>query len=235
MKMNSSGKTISTLCVGILMGTLLTAGGAQAAEEYLKAFPSTHMVYLDGQKIDLGAYVINGSNYVRLRDVGEVMNFNVYWDSGTGTVQIDSGTPYSGLSPAEDTDLDAVRQEIVRMVNEVRRENGVQELEVNDALMAAAQERAETMYTYHRAEEDCAAVRAHGYPHGFGANITAFTGTATADVAQKAVANWVNSPGHFQTMIDPDCDTIGVGIAEDQYKSVCYLFVGNPKSYNLYG
>ncbi len=137
-------------------------------------------------------------------------------------------------APAPVTELDKVRQEIIRLVNEVRRENGVSELTVNDALMDAAQEQTETLYTYHRMKEECEAALAHGYPYGFGANITAFTGTATADAARKAVNNWVESPGHFQTMIDPDCDTIGVGFAEDQYKTVCYLFVGNPQSHNPY-
>lgn len=152
------------------------------------------------------------------------------------TLTVGNPTPTSSQtaakSPSPTAELDEVRQEIVRLVNEVRRENGVSELTINDSLMAAAQERAETMYTYHRTKEDCEAAVAHGYPYGFGANITAFTGTATA--ARKAVTNWVESPGHFQTMIDPDCDTIGVGFAEDQSKTVCYLFVGNPKSVNPY-
>lgn len=154
------------------------------------------------------------------------------------TLTVGDPTPSSSQTTAEApvpvTELDEVRQEIVRLVNEVRRENGVPELTVNDALMNAAQEQAETLYTYHRMKEECEAALAHGYPYGFGANITAFTGTATADAARKAVNNWVESPGHFQTMIDPDCDTIGVGFAEDQYKTVCYLFVGNPQSHNPY-
>lgn len=228
-------KTAITLLVGVILGATLVSGFfASAAESFLKAYPSTHTIYLDGQEIELEAYVINGSNYVKLRDVGQAVGFNVYWDDTTGTVQLDSGTPYTGQPPATATEVDAARLEIVRLVNQVRRENGVPELTVNESLMAAAQERAETMYTSHHTKEDCEAVIAHGYPYGFGANITAFTGTATSDTAQRAVTNWVNSQGHFQTMIDPNCDTIGVGIAEDPYKTVCYLFVGNPKAHNPY-
>lgn len=227
---------IFTFIAGLLCGIVLlgTGTGARAVEAFLKAYPSTHTIYLDGQEIKLEAYVINGSNYVKLRDVGEAVGFNVYWDDTTGTVRLDSDTPYTGQPPVAATELDAARQEIVRLVNQVRKENGVLELTINESLMAAAQERAETMYTSHHTKEDCEAVIAHGYPYGFGANITAFTGTATSDTAQRAVTNWVNSQGHFQTMIDPNCDTIGVGIAEDQYKTVCYLFVGNPKAHNPY-
>lgn len=226
-------RNVLTLCAGIVIGILLVGGaGAQAIEEYLRAYPSNHTMYLDGQQVELEAYVINGSNYVRLRDVGEAVGFNVYWDDATGTVQIDSTAPYTGQPPADTIELDAVRQEIVRLVNQVRRENGVGYLTIDQRLMDAAQERAETLQTYHHTRAECETVIAHGYPYGFGANITAFT--SKVDVAQQAVTNWVNSSGHLQTMIAPSCDTIGVGVAQDQYKTVCYLFVGDPNSHNPY-
>lgn len=228
-------KTAFALLAGVILGVALAPGSVvEAAESFFKAYPSTHTIYLDGQEIELEAYVINGSNYVRLRDVGEAVGFNVYWDDTTGTVQIDSVAPYTGQPPVAATELDAARQEMIRLVNQIRREHGVRELTVNDALMATAQERAETLYTYHRTREECEAAIANGYPYGFGVNITAFTGTATTDAAQQAVTNWINSPGHLQTMLNPDCDAIGVGIAEDQYKTVCYLYVGDPKSHNPY-
>lgn len=83
------------------------------------------------------------------------------------TLTVGDPTPSSSQTTAEApvpvTELDKVRQEIVRLVNEVRRENGVSELTVNDALMNAAQEQAETLYTYHRMKEECEAALAHGY------------------------------------------------------------------------
>lgn len=33
------------------------------------------------------AYLIGGSNYVKLRDIGEAVGFNVYWDGGAQTSQ----------------------------------------------------------------------------------------------------------------------------------------------------
>ena len=42
------------------------------------------------------ADAINGNNYVKLRDIGEAVGFNVYWD---GAVQIDSDSPYTGAAP----------------------------------------------------------------------------------------------------------------------------------------
>ena len=127
-----------------------------------------------------------------------------------------------------------VRLELVRLVNEVRRENGVPELTVNEALMDAAQTISDKKYTWHHTREECEAALACGYPYGFGVNLTVFTGVATEDTAQHALDNWLNSPGHFETMIKPDCDSIGVGVTESGSVTYCYLFVGRPNTHNPY-
>jgi len=85
------------LLIGVLVGATLFGGNvAHAAAEYLKAYHSGQTIYLDGRKVELEAYSINGSNYVKLRDIGEAVGFNVYWD---GAVQIDSDAPYTGEAP----------------------------------------------------------------------------------------------------------------------------------------
>ncbi|MBQ3194128.1 MAG: hypothetical protein IJB17_02850 [Oscillospiraceae bacterium] len=74
----------------------MSGPAAHAAVEYLQALPSNQAIYLDGQQIQMEAYAINGNNYVKLRDIGEAVGFNVYWD---GAVQIDSDSPYTGAAP----------------------------------------------------------------------------------------------------------------------------------------
>ena len=110
------------------------------------------------------------------------------------------------------TDNLEIRQEMIRLINQTRKANGVSELPVNEALMNAAQACSNQRYTWHHAPEESKAAVDAGYPYGFGDNLTVFTGTA--DAAQRAVDNWINSPGHFETMIDPRCDCIGVGVAQ---------------------
>ena len=63
---------------------------------------------------------------------------------------------------------------------------------------------------------------------GFGSNLTVFTAGSASGIAQRAVSNWANSPGHLRTMLDPDCDSIGVGITVSGGRTYCYMFVGNP-------
>ena len=92
----SRKKNVLMVAAGILIGTMLAGPAANAAEEYFKAYQGGQNIYLDGQKVELEAYVINGNNYVKLRDIGEAVGFNVYWN---GAVQIDSDAPYTGAAP----------------------------------------------------------------------------------------------------------------------------------------
>ncbi len=252
MKNSLNRLTAALACAALIVGLTLPAQAAEtAAPIRVSSYKGNTLQVGDRSGLIIGGLVQTVTS--ASPEIVAVENVGGFWvavakSDGTAvltatgragetaslTLTVGNPAPSTDEAPAPVTELDEVRQEIIRLVNEVRRENGVSELTVNDALMDAAQEQAETLYTYHRMKEECEAALAHGYPYGFGANITAFTGTATADAARKAVNNWVESPGHFQTMIDPDCDTIGVGFAEDQYKTVCYLFVGNPQSHNPY-
>ena len=88
-------RNLLLVLVGILAGVMLTSE-AQAAIARLTATRSNCAVFIDGQRVELTAYMINDENYVRLRDIGAKVGFNVYWD---GTVQIESDKPYTGVAP----------------------------------------------------------------------------------------------------------------------------------------
>ena len=94
-------KTREALCMGmgILAGIVLSGPAAQAATTATTAELSTQPIYVDGEQVSMTAYAINGHNYVKLRDVGEAVGFNVYWDGSA--VQIESDQPYTGEPPAE--------------------------------------------------------------------------------------------------------------------------------------
>ena len=117
----------------------------------------------------------------------------------------------------------------------MRREHGLPELAVDQRLMTAAQELSGRKYTWHHNQEECEAVARAGYPYGFRSNLTVFTGAAASDIAQQAVENWVNSPGHLQAMLTPNADSLGVGVTVAQGVTYCCLFLGDPTTYNPYG
>ena len=83
--------------IGILAGITLCGPATQAATN-LTAKLSDQPIYVDGQQVSLTAYSIADNNYVKLRDIGEAVGFNVYWDGEA--VQIESGRPYTGEAPA---------------------------------------------------------------------------------------------------------------------------------------
>ena len=334
---------LNQFALGVLTGAVLF-GGATAAAASITAEPSWSTIYVDGQQVQMTAYNIQGNNYVKLRDVGKAVGFNVYFEGG---VQVDSNAPYTGEAPAKAqpqtqaqasqavpveairiscykdlplaagdgsglmiypsgveytvassdlsivtvekvsgfwkvnavspgtakitatapdgrtgtvevtvtgksqqeapsdarsenpaTDLSAnmdIRQEMIRLINQTRKANGVGELMVNEALMNAAQDTSSKMTTTHDFEAECRTAMAYGYPHGFGSCLTWFTGSkALENVAQTAVMNWTNSPGHFQTMTADRYDTIGVGVTIKDGRACCYLFAGNPNGHHPY-
>lgn len=127
-----------------------------------------------------------------------------------------------------------IRQEMIRLVNEVRRENSMPELVIDEALMNAAQDCSAQKFTAHHTEYECKTAMRYGYPYGFGDNLTVFTPISAASIAKGAVSNWVHSPGHFQAMIDEHCDCIGVGVTVVDGRAYCYMFAGDPGSHHPY-
>ncbi len=229
--MKHDKKAITAMVTGMAIGAALVSEAAAG----IIAEPTWQKIYVDGQQVSMTAYNIAGQNYVRLRDIGQQVGFNVYWENG---VQIDTDAPYTGVAPVQEVSsqptIMEIREEMIQHINEVRRKYGVQELTVNQALMDAAQECSSYLYTKHNNRVECETVAASGYPHGFGSNLTVFTVTDLERISEKAVANWENSPGHLATMIDPNCDTVGVGITMSNGRAFCYMFVGNPTAHNPY-
>ena len=224
-------RNITAMVTGMVIGAALVS----EATAGIVAEPTWQKIYVNGQQVSMTAYNIAGNNYVRLRDIGQQVGFNVYWENG---VQIDTGAPYTGIAPAQEvssrpTDME-IREEMIQRINEVRRKHGVPELAVDQSLMNAAQECSAYLYTKHNNRVECETVAASGYPHGFGSNLTGFTVMDPEKIPQKAVANWENSLGHLATMIDPNFDTVGVGITIANGRAFCYMFVGNPTAYNSY-
>ena len=68
----SRRKEIALVTAGILAGIAVSGPATQAAAG-LMANPSSQQFYVNGQHIPMQAYEINGSNYVKLRDVGQTV------------------------------------------------------------------------------------------------------------------------------------------------------------------
>lgn len=83
-----------SLLTGVLLGAALFGGRTVLASSGVMATPSPQTIYVDGQHVNMTAYNIDGSNYVKLRDVGKAVDFAVSYDAATKSVKIDSSAPY---------------------------------------------------------------------------------------------------------------------------------------------
>ncbi len=166
---------------------------------------------------------INGSNYVKLRDAGRQVGFNVYWDNG---VQVDTGAPYTGVAPTRDeqsvpaSDISSMRQEIVDRTNQLRQEAGLADLETDVMLTQAAQVRADEMaatgtYSHIRPDgSDRSTVSNCPYTaeniHRIADRRLAELGKGLAEVV---VDDWAASSGHLKNILNDGLSEIGVGLA----------------------
>ena len=224
-------KKILYLFIGLALGFALSSPAAQAVEGIL-AQRCTSPILLNGAPVEIEAYTINGHNYFKLRDIGKVVGFNVYWKSEDGTVQIETNRPYTGEAPAKvetdkpvsqpevtaPADVDAMKQDIVDRTNALRKENGIAALTANDKLMQAAQVRADEMAAN--------TVYSHTRPDGrkyntvtncpyMAENIQRVADWTITDctLAELLIADWSASTGHMKNMTNSQLSEIGIGLA----------------------
>lgn len=255
--MNNKKKCIATLVAAVLAIVLaVPAASAEAPAIRVSSYKGSTLEVGERSGLIIGPsdteYTVTSSNPETVA-VEQVLTFwvavakaegsveitasNSAGECGSMTLMVSSTTPIIPETPSDGdstslTDNLEIRQEMIQLINQTRKDNGVPELPVNEALMNAAQVCSNRRYTWHHSPEESKAAVDAGYPYGFGDNLTVFTGTA--DAAQRAVNNWINSPGHFQTMVDPRCDCIGVGVTQYDGITYCDMFVGIPNSVNFY-
>ena len=226
-----------------LTGLLVVGVTTTAYAAGIMAERSTHRVFVDGREVQMEAYRIKGNNYVKLRDMGEAVGFEVYWDSANGCVQVESGKPYTGEAPVKSTttksveqpaqtDVAVAKQNIIDRTNALRKENGIAALTTSDELMQAAQVRADEMaasgaYSHTRPDgrkyvtvTDCQYV---------GENIHCLEEWALKEksLPETVMWAWAASAGHLKNMTNSRYGSIGVGLAEgtDENGADCWYCV----------
>lgn len=96
--MKSKVKSTALLLSGVMIGASLIPA-VNAAGSFFHAQRTPHLIYVDGKQVQMETYAIDGHNYVKLRDIGQAVGFEVYWDGSAA--QIVSGQPYTGQPPAQ--------------------------------------------------------------------------------------------------------------------------------------
>ena len=73
-----------------------------------------------------------------------------------------------------------------------------------------------------------------GYPYGFGVNLLCLPALPRRTPPNTPWTTGSTPPAILETMMKPDCDSIGVGVTESGGVTYCYLFVGRPNTHNPY-
>ena len=75
----------------VAVGGEMMGKGAEAK----LAAPTSSKIFLDGEQTWFEAYIIEGNNYFKLRDIGRALDFGVDWDGDRDMITIDTGKGYT--------------------------------------------------------------------------------------------------------------------------------------------
>lgn len=99
--MKSKIKNAALILAGVMIGTSFSSPATNAAAEFFQAQRTPHPIYVDGKQVQMETYTIGGHNYVKFRDIGAAVGFEVYWDGSAA--QILSNQSYTGQPPTQTT------------------------------------------------------------------------------------------------------------------------------------
>ncbi len=115
---------------------------------------------------------------------------------------------------AKDISKGYIAEQMLKQVNEVRAKAGSPPLVLNYTMNDMASERAEeitTFFSHTRPDgTDCWTIGEEYGINFYGENIAAGNSTVEATMNQ-----WINSPGHYENMINPSFTELGVGYNKD--------------------
>ncbi len=84
--------------IGLSSGEAYTAVGGEMTGKGAgnkTPTPTASTIFVDGVETEFTAYNIEGNNYFKLRDIGEVFDFEIDWDGARNTIVIDTSKGYT--------------------------------------------------------------------------------------------------------------------------------------------
>ena len=118
-------KKISMLLAILMLITIIPTAFADGAKE-MKAVKSSQKITLDKEVVEVAAYNIAGSNYLKLRDVAAIMTgkkkqFNIDYNAERKLIVVETGKPYtkleSDLKPIKEASAKAILSEKAIILN----------------------------------------------------------------------------------------------------------------------
>ena len=179
------------------------------------ATSSTATILVNGQPENLRAYTINANNFFMLRDLGDVLGFDVDWD---GAVVI-STAPLDVVNYTVDNSENFERA-VFDLVNIEREAYGLPALVWHDGLALAArahsQDMASNNFMSHTGSNGSTFIsRLQGAGISmWGAAENVASGQRTPDAVMRA---WMGSPGHRGNILSLEHTHLGVGFDNNRW------------------
>ena len=182
---------------------------AQKDDLTITLFINENTMYVNDTPVELNTppIIYNDYTLVPLRAVSESAGAEVFWDGDTRTVYI---------ATDDESNSDDWGYEVLNLVNEERKKNGLKELKWDDKL-------AELSYSH------CADMIERNYfSHNTPDGETPFDRMKNAGISYRAAGeniaagqyspeevmnSWMNSDGHRANILNPNFEYLGVGVA----------------------
>ncbi|MEM9806126.1 MAG: CAP domain-containing protein, partial [Cyanobacteria bacterium P01_D01_bin.56] len=176
------------------------------------------------------SYTEMGLGYFELENDTGAVNYNRYWTQLFGSGDLTpASTPVSAIpaaTPASPVVLAAEQpttndnvfaEEVLRLTNEFRAENGRAPLTLNEELASTAQKHSQAMAEgdfFSHTGLNGSAPWDRAEDEGYTARAMAENIAAGQPTPEQVVQGWIDSPGHRQNMLNPSYTELGVGYFE---------------------
>ncbi len=236
--------------INLISGKSYTPVGgelSQSSSDVREVSRTNATIYIDGSPIALTTYNIGGNNYFMLRDIANLFDFSVVWDSVASNILIDTDRSYTfeqGLSSSQLLNYieeyycciintvqsqshnsaiskeDAYETEVLRLLNKERIALGLVPLKTTAEHQNAAQVRA----------DEAAISLSHTRPNGTSFS-TAFDEAGIESTyrgenlgsgyktPERFVDGLMDSDAHRENILNPDYRYVGIGYNEDNFWS----------------
>lgn len=181
-------------------------------------YKSRAKIYKDKKQAFLLAYTIEGKTYFKLRDLAKEMDFLVDWDSKNQEVIIKSDLNKTSpevylVKKKEKGKKQEMKEEMLELINEARRKEGLEPLSLNNKLIEMAKFKAQDMKNLGKLShngsygsfKDLLSLYEINYSSS-GENIL-----MGGSSSQQMFNMWWKSPGHRANMMNPEYKKIGIG------------------------
>lgn len=184
----------------------------------IRLFIDSHKAELNGKiiEVEVPPTILNGRTLVPVRFVSEVLGYTVGWEGLTSEVTISGYKPSAESEVKPESSIEyEFANEVLRLVNIEREKLGVSPLSMSSELLKVATVKSQDIVDHN--------YFSHTSPTFGGLrelleyhSITyrrAGENLATGQKTPESVVNaWMNSEGHRTNIMNPEFNTIGVGI-----------------------